>query len=57
MPIDKYLESNSGQRIIERSDSISTYIMNHMNNGERMGLCKREELSVGGIHVARTARQ
>ena len=57
MPIDKYLESNSGQRIVRRSNSISMYLVNHKSNGERTDLCKREELSIGGIHVARTARQ
>ena len=51
------LRSNSGQRIAGRSDNILMYLVHHMNNGGRTDTRKCEELSVGGIHEARTAGQ
>ena len=51
------LQSNSGQRITGRSDNILMYLVHHMNNGGRRDTRKSEELSVGGIHEARTVGQ
>ena len=53
----KNFKSNRLLRIFERSNGISKSFAKHLISGVERILGKCEELSVGGIHVARTARQ